>query len=180
MQNPLLYRLCFRLGLSGLALTTLLGTIPIAQASSHSRPINFEEHPELCSGRVVSGGQICIIRLSANQRPGQRLAMMSSLFTDIVSPILTTIRVVEMEPNQANLAYSVFVDDRTLPSQINPDGFDRPLLFLSVRNDGAMAINTDYGQYPPGFDQEEEANRLLNLHQGNIQQLINALRQTRY
>lgn len=180
-----------KLGLPGFALLTMLGSTPslatdqapslfLAQASSRSRPVNFEDNPELCSGQVVNNGQVCVIDLPADH-PGQRLAMMSSLFTDpnIFSRILTTIRVIEMEPNQANLAYSVFVDDATLPDRFNPDGFDRPLLFLIVRNDGAVAINTDYGEYPPGFDQEEEANRLLNLHQGNIQQLINALRQTR-
>jgi len=107
---------------------------------------------------------------------------MSSLYIDpnLLSRTLTTIRVIEMESNPANLAYSVFVDDRTLPNQFNPDGFDRPLLFLSVRNDGTVAINTDYGEYPPQFDQEEEeAGRILNIHQGSIQQLINALMQTR-
>ncbi|MGP1383504.1 MAG: hypothetical protein ACTS2F_08075 [Thainema sp.] len=192
MQNSFLHRLCLKLRLLGLALVALSSATPslatdqslsplLAQSSNHSRPVNFEANPELCSGQVVSNGQICIIDLPATQRPGQRLAMKSSLFTDpnIFTRILTTIRVIEMEPNQDNLAYSVFVDDATLPDQFNPDGFDRPLLFFSVRNDGAVAINTDYGEYPPGFDQEEEANRLLNVHFEDIQQLINALMQTR-
>lgn len=192
MKNSLLQCLGFKFGLSGLALATLLGTAPglaadqissplLAQASNHSRPIDFAANPELCSGQVVSNGQICVIDLPANQRPSQRLAIMSSLRTDphILSRTLTTIRVIEIEPNPANLAYSVFVDDRTLPNQFNPDGFDRPLLFVSVRNDGAVAIDTDYGEYPSQFDPEEEANRLLNVHQGSIQQLINALMQTR-
>lgn len=152
----------------------------IAQRAGR-QPIDFAANPDLCRGQVVNNGQICVTNLPATQRPGQRLATMGYLYTDpnLFTRTVTTIRVVEMEPNPANLVYSVFVDDRTLPNQFNPDGFDRPLLFLGIRNDGSVAINPGYGQYPPQFDPEEEANRLLDLHQPAIQQLISALIQTR-
>ena len=64
------------------------------------------------------------------------------------------------------------MDDKTLPNRFNPDGFDRPLLFFSIQNDGAVAIDIDDGEYPSQFDQEEEANRLLNQPQAAVQQLI--------
>jgi hypothetical protein len=153
----------------------------ISQRANSRQPIDFAANADLCSGQVVNNGQICVTNLPATQRPGQRLAMMGYIYTDpnIFTRTVTTIRVVEMESNPANLVYSVFVDDRTLPNQFNPDGFDRPLLFFGIRNDGSVAINLDYGEYPPQFDKREEANRLLNLHQPAIQQLISALIQTR-
>ncbi|MFQ3636439.1 MAG: hypothetical protein SNJ57_11460 [Cyanobacteriota bacterium] len=153
----------------------------LAQRASGRQSIDFSTNSELCSGRVVNNGQICVVNLPATQRPGQRVATMVYIYTDpnIFTRTVTTIRVVEMEPNPANLLYSVFVDDRTLPNQFNPDGFDRPLLFFGIRDDGAAIINFNYGQYPPQLDQREEANRLLNLHQPDVQLLITALIQTR-
>lgn len=153
----------------------------LAQGAGGRQPIDFAANPDLCSGQVVNNGRICITTLPAAQRPGRRLATQIYLFSDsnLLTRTLTTMRVVELEANPANVAYLAFVDDRTLPNRFNPDGFDRPLLSLRVREDGAIALDLNYGEYPPQFDQREEANRLLNLYQADIQQLINALIQTR-
>ncbi|MGB3310486.1 MAG: hypothetical protein WBG32_06495 [Nodosilinea sp.] len=153
----------------------------LAQGTNGRQPVDFSATPDLCSGQVVSNGRICITSLSTDQRPALRLATQGQMFTDpnLFTTTVTTLRVVEMNTNPSNVAYLVFVDDTTLPNRFSPDGFERPLLSLSVREDGAVALDLDYGEYPPQFDQQEEADRLLNVHQADIQQLITALIQTR-
>ncbi|MEB3293560.1 MAG: hypothetical protein VKJ24_10400, partial [Synechococcales bacterium] len=192
MHKLPIHRLFLHLGLSSLVLLTALEATPslathknssfvLAQSTNTDGPINFTATPKLCGGQVISNGRICLSDLPADQRPAKRMAMMGSLRTDpsIFSKTITIIRVVEMEANKANLAYAAFVDDTTLPDRFHPKGFKRPLLFLSIRNDGKAALNIDYGQYPPNFDKKEEANRLLKLHKGEIQQLVSALMQKR-
>ena len=105
-----------------------------------------------------------------------------SILTDnpsVQSATFIVVQVTELEPNEVNLLYSAVLDEKTLPNQGEVDQVDRPLLMVGIRNDGAVGINANYGQYPPNVDQMEEANRLLSQHQAAIQQLINTLNQTR-
>lgn len=175
--------------LVGLA-TVLGGVAPaIAQpfppsprlAQAEDRPaFNFETNPDLCTGQIVNGGNVCITDDPNNQSSGRRAAMMlywKQITTSSVT--LTVVRVTELAPNEANLLYAAVVDEKTLPNQDDVDRVDRPLLMAGIRPDGTIGINANYGQYPPNVDRMEEANRLLGQHQAAIQQLINTLNQTR-
>ena len=132
---------------------------------------NYGSDPNLCSGQVLDDGLICVIDLLEEQRPEDRLA--SLIISNLNLGISTHIRVFEVDPNEANIVYVVLIHDIIPVTDSNV-----PRLLATVRSDGTLSVDPDYGEYPPQFSAEEESRSMVERYQGEIRRLISALVQT--
>lgn len=151
-------------------------TNQLKQAPTSSRDyIIFSDSPNSCAGQLVDDGRICVVEFPQEQRPFHRVARLG-ISDSIVS--FETLNLIEFEPNEANIAF-LFVMDRHVRSSLLEPSTKFPVVRAYIRTDGAVSIDSDYGEFPPGFSPEEESARMVEMHRAEIQMLISALMETR-
>ena len=159
----------------------LLSATPVVAQSASSKQFRaysgeteyFEFNDTRCDGQILNDGLICVLNLPEDRRPETRSAALT-LFYERALSTFTTIRVSEIDTNEANIAYLIIIRD-----YVGGTKSDVPRLRAVIKTDGSVSIDTAYGEYPPQFSAEEESRSLLKSHEGEIRKLISALAQTR-
>ena len=118
---------------------------------------NFGSDANLCGGQVLDDGLICVEDLPEEQRPKDRLAVLN--IANLELGISTSVRVFEVDPNEANIAYLVVIHDIIPVTDSNV-----PRLLAMVRSDGTVSVDPDYGEYPPQFSAEEESRSMVERY----------------
>jgi hypothetical protein len=144
---------------------------PFRRYSNGAEYLDLNSRSNLCKGKIVEKGLICITKINLRNKLNQPIAFMHLRYKTGDIQSLVTIQAVKLVPSQNNIANIV-----TIRRFIEITKSEHPMLLVTIDNDGTISVDSTYGEFPEQFSPKEESMNLLKEYQEEIRKLVLSLK----